>query len=171
MPIVSLIQKIILVVSLQVGSGLGNSAVHWGKLVKEQNGVVLATDSWVGDLTMWFSESWREAMAWQDGQSKTYERFLNHVVQNELTDTIIPLRAQSITAARMLHFLNYTVDAIYLDSAQVTVTVSLLFFLVLPCSSVARWASGDFSTLHACHASQSTENMPKLVERKLVLTH
>lgn len=111
---------------VQVGSGVGNSAVHWGKLVKEQNGVVLAIDTWVGDLQTWFSEGWREAMAWQDGQSKVYERFMNHMVQHDLTDTVIPLRAGSITAARMLYFLNYTVDAIYLDNAQVSIPLPFL---------------------------------------------
>ena len=55
-------------VSLQVGSGAGSSAVEWGKLVKETGGVVLCIDPWVGDLPMWYSEGWREAMAWEDGQ-------------------------------------------------------------------------------------------------------
>ena len=93
--------------------------MEWGKLVKENNGVVLAIDSWVGDLQGWFSESWREAMAWEDGQTHSYQRFLNRMVQNGLSDTVIPLRTQSITGARMLYFLNYTVDLIYLDGAQV----------------------------------------------------
>ena len=53
---------------LQVGSGAGSSAVEWGKLVKETGGVVLCIDPWVGDLPMWYSEGWREAMAWEDGQ-------------------------------------------------------------------------------------------------------
>lgn len=103
----------------QVGSGAGASAIQWGKLVKENQGVVLCIDSWVGDLQMWFSEAWREAMAWEDGQTHVYQRFLNTIAQHELTDTVLPLRTQSITGARMLYFLNYTVDAIYLDGAQV----------------------------------------------------
>ena len=81
--------------------------------------MLLCIDSWVGDLQSWFSESWREAMAWEDGQTHVYERFLNRIVQSGLQDTVVPLRAQSITGARMLYFLNYTVDAIYLDGAQV----------------------------------------------------
>ena len=102
-----------------MGSGAGSSAVSWGKLVKENGGVLLAIDSWVGDLQSWFSESWREAMAWEDGQTHSYQRFLNRMVQHGLSDTVIPLRTQSITGARMLYFLNYTVDIIYLDGAQV----------------------------------------------------
>lgn len=104
---------------LQVGSGAGSSAVMWGNLVKENNGVVLCIDSWVGDLQSWFSEAWREAMAWEDGQTHVYERFLNRMVQAGLSNTVVPLRAQSTTGARMLYFLNYTVDVIYLDGAQV----------------------------------------------------
>lgn len=70
-------------------------------------------------MSVWFSESWREAMAWQDGRSHVYERFLNRMVQHQLTETVLPLRAHSITGARMLHLLNYTIDAVYLDNAQV----------------------------------------------------
>ena len=104
---------------LQVGSGLGSSAVQWGQVVKENDGIVLAVDSWVGDLSSWFSEAWREAMAWQDGRTQAYERFLNRIVQHKLTNQVLPLRVQSTTAARMLYTLNYTIDAIYLDAAQV----------------------------------------------------
>jgi hypothetical protein len=52
-------------------------------------------------------------------QAHIYQRFLNRIVTNDLTKHVLPLRTQSITGARMLHFLNYTVDAIYLDGAQV----------------------------------------------------
>jgi len=103
---------------IEVGSGTGSSSVEWGKLVKETNGVVLCIDPWVGDLPMWFSEGWRESMAWEDGQAHIYQRFLNRIVTNDLTRHVLPLRTQSITGARMLNFLNYTVDAIYLDGAQ-----------------------------------------------------
>ena len=81
--------------------------------------MVLAVDSWVGDLSSWFSEGWREAMAWQDGRTQAYERFLNRIVQHKLTQQVLPLRVESSTAARMLYTLNYTIDAIYLDAAQV----------------------------------------------------
>lgn len=53
-------------------------------------------------------------------QAHIYQRFLNRIVTNDLTRHVLPLRTQSITGARMLNFLNYTVDAIYLDGAQVT---------------------------------------------------
>ena len=51
---------------------------------------------------------------------------MNRIVTNDLTRHVLPLRTQSITGARMLHFLNYTVDAIYLDGAQVPTLPRLL---------------------------------------------
>ena len=47
-----------------------------------------------------------------------YERFLNRIVQHDLTGTVLPVKAASPVAARMMGVLNYTVDAVYLDSAQ-----------------------------------------------------
>ena len=55
----------------------------------------------------------------QDGGPHLYERFLDRIVSNGLTDTVLPIKVQSTTGARMLQVLNYTVDGIYLDAAQV----------------------------------------------------
>lgn len=54
----------------------------------------------------------------QEGHAHLYERFLNRIIQADLTQTVLPVRAASPVAARMMGVLNYTVDAVYLDSAQ-----------------------------------------------------
>lgn len=43
---------------------------------------------------------------------------MHQIVQAELTGTVLPIKAASPVAARMMGVLNYTVDAVYLDSAQ-----------------------------------------------------
>ena len=55
----------------------------------------------------------------QDGHSHLYERFLNRMVKEGLTGTVLPVRTTAPVGARMMGVLNYTVDAIYLDAAQV----------------------------------------------------
>ena len=57
--------------------------------------------------------------ALQDGHSHLYERFLNRMVKEGLTGTVLPVRTTAPVGARIMGVLNYTVDAIYLDAAQV----------------------------------------------------
>ena len=215
---------------MQVGSASGNSAAVWGKELRQNEGVLVAFDTWNGDLDMWLSESFRDVMGWQvccpvpalsaacrslqlhlrafrtlsfadsgkglvqhqhdqhswqlwdlhpseqapftqsphvnalsrlrymlppahaeaiwaacnpcnetasmffcarasangnlicmlqDGHSHLYERFLNRMIKESLTDTVLPVRTTAPVGARMMGVLNYTVDAIYLDAAQV----------------------------------------------------
>lgn len=103
---------------LEVGSGEGNSAVAWGAEVRKNGGLLVCFDTWAGDLAQQMSEAWREVMGWQEGHAHLYERFLNRIIQADLTQTVLPVRAASPVAARMMGVLNYTVDAVYLDSAQ-----------------------------------------------------
>ena len=48
-----------------MGSGIGSSAVVWGKELQKSNGLLVCFDTWAGDLAMWLSEAWREVMGWQ----------------------------------------------------------------------------------------------------------
>ena len=50
---------------LQVGSASGNSAAVWGAELRQNEGVLVAFDTWNGDLDMWLSESFRDVMGWQ----------------------------------------------------------------------------------------------------------
>ena len=50
---------------LQVGSNEGQSAAAWGEELKKNNGLLVCFDTWVGDLAMQLSETWREVMGWQ----------------------------------------------------------------------------------------------------------
>ena len=52
------------------------------------------------------------------GESRLYYRFLNTMIKEALTTTVMPLRVSSISGARIIKTMQYTVDAIYLDSAH-----------------------------------------------------
>lgn len=54
----------------------------------------------------------------RSGDPRIYDRFLHTIVQAGLTDTVMPLRLPSLTAARLVHVLGYIVDIVYLDSAH-----------------------------------------------------
>ena len=74
----------------------------------------------LGGCTLLLGAVAHPAAVVQDGHAHLYERFLNRMVEEGLTDTVLPVRTTSPVGARMMGILNYTVDAIYLDAAQVS---------------------------------------------------
>ena len=48
-----------------MGSASGNSAAVWGRELQQNQGVLVAFDTWNGDLDMWLSEGFRDVMGWQ----------------------------------------------------------------------------------------------------------
>jgi predicted O-methyltransferase YrrM len=105
-------------IGVEVGSFIGSSAIILGNMLKEQNGVLLCVDTWCGDINMWLMDRFQNTMMKADGDPKLYHLFITNMQNNNLTDTVIPIRVSSIVAARMLKVLNYEIDFIYLDSAH-----------------------------------------------------
>ena len=54
----------------------------------------------------------------KQGDARIYERFLGAVVDAGVADFVVPLRLSSVTGARLVYAMQYTVDVIYLDSAH-----------------------------------------------------
>jgi hypothetical protein len=103
---------------IEVGSFIGSSAIVLGNMVKQTNGVLLCVDTWCGDINMWLMEGFHSTMNKEDGNPKIYDSFILNMMNNNLTDTVIPLRVSSIIGARMLKVLNYEIDFVYVDSAH-----------------------------------------------------
>lgn len=103
---------------IEVGSFIGSSAIILGNMVKSNNGVLLCVDTWCGDINMWLMDRFHSTMDKEDGNPKIYDYFILNIMNNNLTDTIIPLRVSSIVGARMLKVLNYEIDFVYVDSAH-----------------------------------------------------
>jgi hypothetical protein len=103
---------------LEVGSFIGSSAVILGKMMKENNGVLMCIDTWCGDVNMWLMDRFHDTMNKKDGNPKIYDLFIQNMKNNDLTTTVFPIRVSSIVAARMLKVLNYEIDFVYLDSAH-----------------------------------------------------
>ncbi len=103
---------------IEVGSFIGSSAIILGNMVKSANGVLMCVDTWCGDINMWLMDQFHSTMNKEDGNPKIYDYFILNIMNNNLTDTVIPLRVSSIVGARMLKVLNYEIDFVYVDSAH-----------------------------------------------------
>lgn len=99
-------------VVVEVGSWLGSSTRFIAENIQE-GGVVYAVDTWRGSPT--------EAVHLQDPRLPyLYQLFLSNVKHAGLTDKIIPVRMDSLEAAKAL---NVKADLIYLDGAHDTESV------------------------------------------------
>jgi hypothetical protein len=103
---------------IEVGSFIGSSAIILGNMLKQNNGVLLCIDTWCGDINMWLMERFHDTMNKNDGNPKLYDLFVLNMINNNLTNNVIPLRVSSIVGARMLKVLNYEIDFVYVDSAH-----------------------------------------------------
>jgi len=103
---------------VEVGSFIGSSAAILGNILKENNGVLLCIDTFCGDINMWLMRGFQNTMNKNDGNPKIYNYFMKNMKNNNLTNTVIPIRLTSIIGARMLKILKYEIDFVYLDSAH-----------------------------------------------------
>lgn len=125
---------------LEVGSFTGSGAIHaWAPLVLmngTQDAMVICMDTWLGDINMRLGEKdFGPFMQVERGLPHLYDRFLQRVVDFQLTETIFPVHIDSITGARIFSTLNWRVDVIYLDSAHeigMTFAEMMMFYQLLP---------------------------------------
>lgn len=100
---------------IEVGSYLGQSTIHLAECLPEE-GVVYAVDHWLGSPEHQEGE-------WAEGSvplGSLYHQFLSNIISKHLTQKIIPLRMDSLTAAKNLKM---TADLIYIDAAHDTESV------------------------------------------------
>lgn len=103
---------------IEVGSFIGSSAIILGNMLKQTDGVLLCIDTWCGDINMWLMDIFHNTMNKTDGNPKIYDLFILNMINNNLTNNVMPLRVSSIVGARMLKVLKYEIDFIYVDSAH-----------------------------------------------------
>jgi hypothetical protein len=103
---------------VEVGSFIGGSALILGGMLSRNNGTLLCIDTWCGDINMWLMTKFHETMNKTDGNPKLYDLFMQNMIRNNLTNSVIPLRVSSVVGARMLKVLNYEIDFVYIDSAH-----------------------------------------------------
>lgn len=96
---------------IEVGSFIGNSTVVLGNMLRTNaNGsVLICIDTWCGDTGTWFTDEFNV------NSDVLYHYFMNNIIANSLTNTVIPLRMCSVVAARMLKLLIHEIDFVYID--------------------------------------------------------
>lgn len=99
---------------IEVGSWLGLSTRHIARLLPE-GGKVYAVDHWLG------SSEHKTTPEFARYIPTLYEQFLSNVVHTRLTNKIVPVRMESLDAAKALS--DVQVDMIYLDSGHETENV------------------------------------------------
>lgn len=95
---------------LEVGSWLGASTRHFATLIPD-GGKVYAIDHWLG------SEEHLQ-MHVRDWLPTLYQQFLSNVIHMQLVDKIVPVRMNSLEAAKKLKALNLDIDLVYIDAAH-----------------------------------------------------
>lgn len=113
-PIEKLIKRRNVRTIIEVGSWLGSSTRHMANCLPD-NGVVYAVDHWKGS-----SEHQPGASAWIPEVEYLYEYFLSNVIQAGLAHKIIPVRMDSLEAAKQLRI---KADLIYIDASHDTLAV------------------------------------------------
>ena len=96
-------------VIVELGSWMGGSTRHMASLLPK-HGKVYAIDTWQGTLNELDSHSKIYDL------SKLYRQFLSNVIHATLTDKIIPIKMDTLEAARI--FVNLKPDLVYIDASH-----------------------------------------------------
>jgi len=94
---------------IEVGSWLGTSTRHMATCLPE-GGIVYAVDHWKGSIEHQPGQS-----CWIPEVEHLYEYFLSNAIQAGLAHKIIPMRMDSLDAAKQLHV---KADLIYIDASH-----------------------------------------------------
>jgi cephalosporin hydroxylase len=103
---------------IEVGSFVGESAIHMAKLLKAQrrNGAILCVDTWYAGFDHW--KGAREKIQMHFGRPDLYYKFVANVIANGCQDVIVPLAMDSIGAARVIKWLGLVPGLIYVDASH-----------------------------------------------------
>ena len=103
---------------VEVGCWLGLSTRHIASILPK-DGKVYAVDHWLGS-----EEHQKGQYAYHPILDRLYQQFLSNIIHAGLTDKIIPLRMESLTAAPYLStVLTNPPDLIYIDASHDTKSV------------------------------------------------
>lgn len=101
---------------VEVGSWLGYSTSHFGKLVGK-DGVVYAIDHWKGSSEHHDSEIWSQCLP------SLYDQFISNMIHKRLYRVVRPLKMSSLEGALIFKQKNELIDLIYIDASHDTESV------------------------------------------------
>ena len=105
---------------LEVGSLLGASAIHMGKLMHQHriDGSITCVDTFLGSCEHYLKGRgfWRRMLA--SGRYNFFDEFLGNVEQAGVSDVVTPFVQTSTNAARLFRDIGVRFDLIYLDASH-----------------------------------------------------
>ena len=104
---------------IEVGSWLGDSAIHMASLSKAD---ILCVDTWLGSWE-WYTkfrqeDHWYGRLETLAGYPSVYYNFLSNIMISGYQDRITPLPLDSLSAARIVKDLELNSDLIYVDAGH-----------------------------------------------------
>lgn len=103
---------------IEVGSFVGESAIHMAKAIKAQKRdcAILCVDTWYAGYDHWLGA--REKINMHFGRADLFYRFMANVIANDCQDVIVPIAMDSLGAARVIKWLGLVPQLIYVDASH-----------------------------------------------------
>jgi Predicted O-methyltransferase len=103
---------------IEVGSFVGESAIHMAKLIKERrlDTAILCVDTWYAGFDHFLGA--REKIRLRFGRPDFYEKFVANVIANNCHDVIVPFCIDSINGARVIKWLGLVPQLLYIDASH-----------------------------------------------------
>ena len=103
---------------IEVGSFIGESAIHMAKLIKAQKRdcAILCIDTWYAGFDHFLGA--REKIQPHFGRPDFYYKFIANVIAHGCQDVIVPFAIDSINGARVVKWLGLVPQLIYVDASH-----------------------------------------------------
>lgn len=103
---------------IEVGSFVGESAIHMARLIKERrmDCAILCIDTWLAGFDHFVGA--REKINMHFGRQDFFYKFMSNVVTNNFHDVIVPFAIDSLNGARVLKWLGLVPQFIYCDASH-----------------------------------------------------
>lgn len=103
---------------IEVGSFVGESAIHMAKIIKERklDAAILCVDTFYAGYDHFLGA--REKIRLRFGRPDFYEKFIANVIANECHDVILPFCMDSIGASRVIKWLGVVPNFLYVDASH-----------------------------------------------------
>ena len=103
---------------VEVGTWLGGSAVHMGRLLRAaglNDSCIICVDTWLGSSEHFLNAPERRTLKLANGRATFYDDFMRNVVRHGLNDLIVPFSITSVAAAEVFREIEFAPDLIYID--------------------------------------------------------
>lgn len=102
--------KVVVEIGVWKGGSVAKMAQAMARMAHD--GVVIAVDTWLGSSEHWLDPRHRDSL------DTLYGEFATNIASYDLTNWVLPLRLDSLNAARLFYSRGIRVDAIHLDGGH-----------------------------------------------------